>query len=62
MDHPEMKKLNQLGALRAGGTGAGIYVENRTAGEIDVKLEVRGNKLVIVLLPGRTPSGLILPS
>ena len=38
-----------------------ILVENHLGSEVGVQLVVRNGALVIILKPGRTPAGLILP-
>lgn len=56
---PEIDALVARGVRPFDGVKAVMY-ENHCAAEVEVKLERRGELLFIKVLPGRTPSGLIV--
>ncbi len=39
-----------------------IEIENRLGAEVNLRTELRGDRMVVVIEPGRTPSGLYLPA
>lgn len=55
---PEIDALVKSGKRPFDGVEA-VRFENHLAGEIDLKLERHGAVLLIKVVPGRTPSGLI---